>query len=200
MSKRLGAVSMLAALCLGAQAQAATTVDWAFSFVLSNNDTGSGIFVTEPTGSGSYLITNILNGQLVGNGTDPSGPITYLAPGAGGPASQVFNDNLLFPGANPPLDGEGVGFVADGWQWALWSAPSGPGGGMQVSWCNNAVGGADHYCRWGGEPTSPQDPHGLVITGSLQEIPEPATWAMMLIGFGGLGAGLRMRRKQAARA
>jgi len=33
------------------------------------------------------------------------------------------------------------------------------------------------------------------ITGG---VPEPATWAMMLIGFGGLGAAMRSRRKPAA--
>jgi hypothetical protein len=32
------------------------------------------------------------------------------------------------------------------------------------------------------------------------KVPEPATWVMMLAGFGGLGAALRSRRKQAAAA
>jgi hypothetical protein len=31
-------------------------------------------------------------------------------------------------------------------------------------------------------------------------VPEPATWAMMLLGFGGLGATLRRRRAQAVAA
>lgn len=31
-------------------------------------------------------------------------------------------------------------------------------------------------------------------------VPEPATWAIMLMGFGGLGAAMRARRKQAATA
>lgn len=31
-------------------------------------------------------------------------------------------------------------------------------------------------------------------------VPEPATWAMMLVGFGGLGAAMRSRRKQATAA
>ena len=37
--------------------------------------------------------------------------------------------------------------------------------------------------------------NGNVITGG---VPEPATWAMMLVGFGGLGIAMRTRRKQAA--
>ena len=35
---------------------------------------------------------------------------------------------------------------------------------------------------------------------SLTTVPEPATWAMMLVGFGGLGAAMRSRRKQALAA
>lgn len=34
---------------------------------------------------------------------------------------------------------------------------------------------------------------------SLSAVPEPATWAMMLLGFGLVGAGLRSRRKQSVR-
>lgn len=40
---------------------------------------------------------------------------------------------------------------------------------------------------------------GKTITGS-SGTPEPATWAMMLLGFGGLGAVLRYRRKEALAA
>ena len=45
-------------------------------------------------------------------------------------------------------------------------------------------------------------PFGPVVGGvSVTAVPEPATWAMMLIGFGGLGAAMRVsRRKQHAAA
>jgi len=36
----------------------------------------------------------------------------------------------------------------------------------------------------------------VAVTGSA--VPEPATWAMMLVGFGGLGAAMRSRRKASA--
>ena len=33
------------------------------------------------------------------------------------------------------------------------------------------------------------------ITGTIRAVPEPATWAMMLLGFGGIGLAMRRRRK-----
>jgi hypothetical protein len=39
--------------------------------------------------------------------------------------------------------------------------------------------------------------NNVIVTGG---VPEPATWAMMLVGFGGLGATLRRRRAQMALA
>jgi hypothetical protein len=45
----------------------------------------------------------------------------------------------------------------------------------------------------------PSDQQGNLLDNiSLASVPEPATWAMMLLGFGGLGAALRQRRRVAA--
>ena len=35
---------------------------------------------------------------------------------------------------------------------------------------------------------------------SLTQVPEPATWAMMMVGFGAMGVAMRSRRKQGAEA
>jgi hypothetical protein len=41
---------------------------------------------------------------------------------------------------------------------------------------------------------------GGEIRGFLTPVPEPATWAMMIVGFGLVGAGLRLRRRREAAA
>ena len=40
---------------------------------------------------------------------------------------------------------------------------------------------------------------GAVTAGDLALVPEPAAWALMVLGFGGLGAGLRAQRKTRSR-
>ena len=47
--------------------------------------------------------------------------------------------------------------------------------------------------------TNPATGQIVVVTVSLSSaVPEPATWALMLIGFGGLGAAIRVRRSSLA--
>lgn len=63
---------------------------------------------------------------------------------------------------------------------------------------STVYGGADLRQCPGTDPTS-----GTCLTGPVgfsltSAVPEPATWAIMLMGFGGLGAMLRQRRQQAA--
>jgi hypothetical protein len=40
---------------------------------------------------------------------------------------------------------------------------------------------------------------GTVTAASAAAVPEPATWAMMLLGFGAIGVGMRSRTRQAVR-
>ena len=44
-------------------------------------------------------------------------------------------------------------------------------------------------------------PHGVVTQADpllIVSVPEPAAWALMMLGFGGMGAALRRRRPQTA--
>jgi hypothetical protein len=47
-----------------------------------------------------------------------------------------------------------------------------------------------------GGPSSSVPPFALLDGVSITPVPEPATWALMLVGVGALGAGLRMRRRE----
>ena len=48
-----------------------------------------------------------------------------------------------------------------------------------------------------GGPSSSLPPFALLDGVSVTPVPEPTTWALTLIGVGMLGAGLRMRRREA---
>lgn len=70
-----------------------------------------------------------------------------------------------------------------------------------------AVGSFMGELRFAGLGTNASDPAGLDATATLfltarvtAAVPEPASWAMMIIGFGAVGTGLRRRRRQAVAA
>jgi hypothetical protein len=53
----------------------------------------------------------------------------------------------------------------------------------------------DHTIIANGTLTGPSGAYSGTL--NIQAVPEPATWAMMLIGFGGIGMALRRRRQPA---
>ena len=71
-------------------------------------------------------------------------------------------------------------------------------------YCNHCANGGPGYAdgfyfrndvrvTWGGAPVN-----FTLTLDRVDSVPEPATWALMLIGFGSLGAGIRRRRYGAA--
>ena len=52
----------------------------------------------------------------------------------------------------------------------------------------------------GTHPSIPISAGGALTTNAIGGVPEPATWAMMLVGFGGLGSVLRRRRTRVSLA
>jgi len=54
-----------------------------------------------------------------------------------------------------------------------------------------------NFYSWGTNP-GPEGTFGNVLIGGLtltESVPEPATWAMMLLGFGAMGVAFRRRRR-----
>jgi hypothetical protein len=169
------------ALAVMAAPVAASAATYDFSYTGTGGaPVGSGVITTSNTldAVGGYDITDI-------TGTFGGSAITGLIANPNQPneTSLPTNtyDNVLFPSASMSFDRYGVAFNV----------------GTDIY--NVFDGVAD------GGTTDTAHPYGLIINGaesfgnfSLTAVPEPATWAMMLVGFGGLGAVIRSRRNVVA--
>jgi hypothetical protein len=167
-------------------AGAASAKVFDFSFTGDNGVHGSGTFTTGPAGS-PFTITGVTGTIFDNEGSLGSTPftITNLSLYAGA-------DNLLFF----PASGSPAAFTDFG--------------GISFS----TTGGPDF--NFGGGGTNPSgtvlndsinDPSGFPgqfgssnITLSVAAVPEAATWALMIVGLGAIGAGLRLQRRQESAA
>lgn len=176
-TRALFGAGLLAATALASPASAATFL---FTFDGDGGADGSGTLITEdaPTAGGGLLITGI-------TGTFRGGAITsLLAPGTFG-----GNDNLLFPdagsGAVPDrlLSFAGFSFTFQGGapQPANIFATTLVASGYGVLEAGESIAAGSFSVT---RVTTPP-PVGA--------IPEPGTWALMLLGFGFVGAAMRRR-------
>jgi hypothetical protein len=137
---------------------------------------------------GNYDITSI-TGTVTQNGT--SFAITGLLPPPNDPGGYFAFDNVIFANAgNAPysLDSGGLGFNAAG----VFNFYSPPGGAEPITtfnvWGNGGASGTLGTTASNNVNTS------FNGTYSISAVPEPATWAMMLLGFAGVGF-MAYRRK-----
>jgi hypothetical protein len=138
---------------------------WDFSFTDATGDTASGQLTTSAAGD-PYAISNI-SGLIDGSA------ITGLSSYAGA------DNNLFFAGGAPYADQGGISFT---------TASS-----VTYNWSNYPSGSP------GGIANSVSDPNGngccqAAFTSVVVGVPEPATWAMMILGFVGVGF-MAYRRK-----
>jgi hypothetical protein len=180
MTKSRAAFAALSAAAVLAQATvaAATTFNWSYTGAHGYVVAASGTLTATPLGGGAYAVTSM-------SGTRNGSAITGLTVYAG-------QDNEVFsPGPN--LDYFGLAFLvgADAFNVYYDTSTSDP---YQCGFAG--------YCEIGpGVPgtsglDAPDPIHPIAFT--LTAVPEPAVWAMMLLGFGVLGTTLRRRRAVAA--
>ena len=180
-----------AAFALHATCASAATLNWSYTGPGVNN--GGGTFAATLQSDGSYQVFGVagtVNGQNI-TGVD----------------SFDGSDNLVFPPSPPNVgvDSNGVAFIgADGTEYDLYEDD-----GLFNSDSPFSCGGAV-YCLISSTPDINTDtdfhidaalnPNPVALdsfTVTLAAVPEPASWAMMLLGIGGVGALMRSRRRPA---
>ncbi len=196
-----GAATLLAAaLPAGAQVvlhddfdSATQTLNWTGDSVFTSTSApasvdliGTGFYDFQP-GNGNYVD---LDGTT-GNGNNPAGQLTSVASfGAG-----VYTLSFLLGGNDRTEQTQSTTISLGNWSTTLTPTAYAPFA-LQTFSFTTSVAGKLVFTENG-----PSDQQGNLldnVTLSAGGVPEPASWALMLLGFGGLGAMLRVRRRQTA--
>lgn len=175
--KKLTFAAAIAASVL-AVASPASAAQYMFSFT-----TNQVLFGSAQSGSGTFTVADTLS-------TSPLGTMGYQVTAISGTLNgSAINglsgfqgsDNYFYTTGASFADGSGIGFTTVG--------------GTSASLYFASV--AQRYQL---TTTSPFTSGYVTATASLAPaaVPEPATWAMMLAGFGTIGAAIRRRRPAAA--
>jgi PEP-CTERM motif len=178
MKKSLVAGAVLAAALLGVSAANATTVNFAYDLAGNPVATGSFSYATGMTGVLGFGDLTAFTVNMGGGGGTYTladvGPLTDYVWFAYDTAANMFDTNT-----------NACGFSGCGFQESLGALNS---SGTFGFFFNPAPGAALDYN--GGSIFT----FDTIVLNSAA-VPEPATWAMTLLGVGLIGAGLRSRRK-----
>ncbi|HEY5289627.1 MAG TPA: PEPxxWA-CTERM sorting domain-containing protein [Caulobacteraceae bacterium] len=211
--------AVLTSAAAGAQAAATLsgnlTVDNAFNVYLSTSPTALGTLIASGTNwpSVQALSASLTGGntyylQVVGWNYDDAATPGTIQPAhlPGNPDMFIGSFSLAGTGFTFENGGTSLNTDTTDWQSAIVGSPSytvtwSQPGGSPVSFGLNGTspwgtlagiaGGANFI--WATAPANDTG-ESFFETKISPALPEPATWAMMLAGFGGLGAMLRRRR------
>ena len=159
------------ALLIAGQASAAV---FDFSYTDGGNTFGSGQFLTDDVNS-PFLITSV-------TGSETYQGVTEAITGVGAVNSYASNDNILsFPAAPGFVTFSGITFTT-------------ATDAFNIGFLNPIYGIVQQSTDPGGFFGPPP---GVALTDfSVSAVPEPSTWAMMLLGFAGLGFAFRRSRRK----
>lgn len=162
---RVKSLLLSMALLAASPASAAT---YMFSYTTFDGISASGTFVTEDTQSfGGYLVTDV-------TGARQGDAIT-------GYDFFADSDQLLFPSGPRYVDGSGITYEIGDYSYNIYDS-----GGLYQEFVYLTADG-------GGGPGIGHTISSFTVTPAAPAVPEPATWAMMVAGFGFVGSVLRRR-------
>jgi hypothetical protein len=101
--------------------------------------------------------------------------------------------NNAYPGSAFLIDSGGIGFFTASGYYNLYEYFPGLISEIYDCGANYCIEGPSEFDATAENLRAVRD---LSIT--VRDVPEPSTWSLMLLGFGGLGAAMRRRRKVAA--
>ena len=149
-----------------------------FDFNISSDDIASGQFTAtlNPGSTTQYTVTGV-TGKVDGS------TITGLS-GYGGPSNQIY-----FSAGHDLVDRGGVAFTTGLESFNIFDKNL---NGIEYAFCNSVV----HTSCTGGDANDAPDTTVFTLTPAtaVSAVPEPSTWAMMILGFCGLGF-MAYRRK-----
>jgi hypothetical protein len=158
------------AASLFASSASATLLEWSYTGTgISGSGTMDATLITSGPAAGGYDIDSISG---TANGLTILGLDLYDLP-----------DNIVFPPSPPFVGVDTLGFsfsVTGGLSYNLYEDDGNYTPGPPY-------GCAAEYCLLGPGTAGAGDPFVALTSFSVNVVPEPSTWAMMLVGFAGLG-------------
>lgn len=189
-----GVVAATAAVALPSAAHAAVNVQFL--------EVGGNVIATttgsfDPTGlfqGGQNNYGGGVNGDLAAFDTTDGFARAYY--GLSGPAA--FGSDSVFFRSATTFTGTFFGFLGAGGEVRLEdSYLAGSPIVATTTWLNASFASL-HLTTGVYEYTAPSDTITVSIGSGVAAVPEPATWAMLLLGFGVIGGAIRRRRSQSA--
>lgn len=173
------------------------------SYLIPAGPTGYSVYLNVQGAPGAHHTEIISQGSSGGGfyiGTDPAGNFrltdTFLSTGIAYPTGSSFHDLLL------TVSSAGTNFYIDGTNVFTSAAPAAAGLVGDFTQLGRQFGGNGEY--FAGQINTLKIFDGVATQADLADspggsaAPEPAAWAMMILGLGGAGAMLRRRRVAAA--